>query len=67
MGRITDVNNNQNGLVWSVTLKIGERAGNENSKRKLEWPTDKIVLLLESDMLNNDFQQWVWFPNEEQS
>ena len=39
-----------------MTLKIGERAGNENSKRKLEWPTDKIVLLLESDMLNNDFQ-----------
>ena len=40
-----------------MTLKIGERAGIENSKRKLEWPTDKIVLLLESDMLNNDFQQ----------
>ena len=39
-----------------MTLKIGERAGNENSKRKLEWTTGKIVLLLESDMLNNDFQ-----------
>ena len=49
MGRIIDVNNDQKGFVQSVILKIGERAGNENSKRKLEWPTDKIVLLLESD------------------
>ena len=49
MGKITDVNNDQKGLVWSVKSKIGERAGNENSKRKLERPIDKIVLLLESD------------------
>ena len=49
MGRIIDVNNDQKGLVQSVTLKIGEPAGNENSKYKLEQPTDKIVLLLESD------------------
>ena len=49
MGRITDVNNDQKGLVRSVTSKIGERAGNENSKRKLERPIDKTVLLLESD------------------
>ena len=32
-----------------MTLKMGERAGNENSKRKLERPIDKIALLLESD------------------
>ena len=49
MGRITDVNNDQKGLVWSVMLKIGEHARNENSKCKLEQPIDKIVLLLESD------------------
>ena len=49
MGRITDVNNDQNGFFRSVTLKMGERAGNENSKRKLERPIDKIALLLESD------------------
>ena len=49
MGRITDVNNDQKGLVRSATSKIGERAGDENSKRKLERPIDKIVLLLESD------------------
>ena len=49
MGRVTDVNNDQNGFVRSVTLKMGERAGNENSKRKLERPIDKIALLLESD------------------
>ena len=42
--------------VWfEVTLKIGECAGNENSKRKLERPIDKIVLLLESDN-DNEFQ-----------
>ena len=49
MGRITDVNNDQKGLVWSVMLKIGEHARNENSKCKLEQPFDKTVLLLESD------------------
>ena len=48
MGRIIDVNNDQRGLVRSVTLKIGEYAGNENSKHKLKQPIDKIVLLLES-------------------
>ena len=55
MGRVIDVNNDRKGLVRSVTLKIGERAGNENSKSKLEQPIDKIVLLLESDN-DNEFQ-----------
>ena len=49
MGRITDVNNDQKGLVRSVTLKIGEHAGNENSRCKLEKPIDKIVLLIKSN------------------
>ena len=43
MGRITDVNNDQKGLVH------GEHAGNENSRCKLEQPIDKIVLLIESN------------------
>ena len=55
MWRVIDINNAQKGLVRSVTLKIGEPAGNENSKRKLERPIDKIVLLLEIDNVN-DFQ-----------
>ena len=53
--------NDQKGLVQNVTLKIGECAGNENSKCKLEQPIDKIVLSLESDNVN-DFQEWVPFP-----
>ena len=36
MGRGIDVNNDRKDLVQTVTLKIGESAGNENSKRKLE-------------------------------
>ena len=34
MGRIIDVNNDRKDLVWSVTLKVGERARNENLKKK---------------------------------
>ena len=55
MGRATEVHNDQKGLVRSVTLKIGEHAGNKNTKHKLERPIDKIVLLLGSDNVN-DFQ-----------
>ena len=55
MGKVIDVNNNQKGLLRNVTLKIVERAGDENSKRKLERPIDKTVLLLESGNVN-DFQ-----------
>ena len=55
MGKVTDVSNNQKGLLRNVTLKIVERAGDENSKRKLERPFDKTVLLLESGNVN-DFQ-----------
>ena len=36
--------NDQEGLVQNVTLKIGECAGNENSKCKVEQSIDKIVL-----------------------
>ena len=56
MGRVIDVNIDQKALIRSMTLKIGKRAGNENSKRKLEQSMDNIVLLLESGDVNNDFQ-----------
>ena len=36
-----------------MILKIGERAGNKNSKRELEQPIDKIELLLDSDNVND--------------
>ena len=49
MGRVIDVNNDRKDLVRSVTLKIGEHAGNENSRCKLEKPIDKIVLLIKSN------------------
>ena len=39
--------NDQKGLVQNVTLKIGECAGNENSKCKVEQSIDKIVLFAE--------------------
>ena len=46
-----EVNNDQKGLVWSVTLKTSKRARNVNSKRNF----DKNALLLDSDNVN-DFQ-----------
>ena len=49
MARIIDVNSDKKGLVHSVLLRMGERSGNENSKRELEQPIDKIVLIMGSD------------------
>ena len=46
MARIIGVNTNKKGLVRSVLLRMAERSGNENSKRKWERPIDKIVLIL---------------------
>ena len=54
-GGIIYVNNVQKGLVWSVTLKIGEHAGNGNSKCKLEQPIDKIVLFFKRDNVKFQF------------
>ena len=56
MARIINVNSDKKGLVRSVILRMGERLGNENSKRELERPVDKIVLIMGSDE--------VWFPTE---
>ena len=49
MARIINVNSDKKGLVRSVILRMGERLGNENSKRELERPVDKIVLIMGSD------------------
>ena len=47
--RIINVNIDEKGLVCSAPLCTGEWSGNENSKRELECPIDKIVLILGSD------------------
>ena len=47
--RTIDVNSDKKGLVRSVLLRMGERLASENSKRELERPIDKIVLILGSD------------------
>ena len=49
MARIIDVNSNKKRLARSVLLCMGERSGNENSKRELERPIDKIVLIMGGD------------------
>ena len=49
VARIIDVNSDKKGLVHSVLLLMGERSGNENSKRELERPIGKIVLIMGSD------------------
>ena len=43
MARIIHVNSDEKELVRSVLLRMGKRSGNENSKRELERPIDKIV------------------------
>ena len=49
MARIIDLNSDKKRLVRSALLRMGERSGNENSKRELERPIDKIVLIMGSD------------------
>ena len=49
MARIIDPTSDKKGLVGSVLLRMGERSGNENSKRKLERTIDKTVLIMGSD------------------
>ena len=48
MARII-VNSDKKGLVRSVLLRMGEQSGNDNSKRELERPIVKIVLIMGSD------------------
>ena len=49
MARIIDLNSDKKRLVRSALLRMEERSGNENSKRELERPIDKIVLIMGSD------------------
>ena len=49
MARIINANIEKKGLVCRVLLRTGEQSGNKNSKRELERPIDKIVLILGSD------------------
>ena len=49
MARIINVKSDKKGLARSVILRMGERLGNENSKRELKRPVDKIVLIMGSD------------------
>ena len=48
MARIVYLNSDKKGLVASVLLRMGERSGNENSKREFK-PIGKIVLIMGSD------------------
>ena len=48
MARIIYLNSDKKGLVGSVLLRMGERSGDENSKREFK-PIGKIVLIMGSD------------------
>ena len=50
MARVTATKSDQNGLVRSIYLKIGDRPGREKAKNIVERPVDKIVLFLKSDV-----------------
>ena len=52
MAKVTATKSDQNGLVRSVYLKIGDRPETEKSKIIVERPVDKIVLLLESNVFD---------------
>ena len=47
MAKVTVTKSDQDGLVRSVYLKLGDRPEREKAKNIVEWPVDKIVLLLE--------------------
>ena len=51
MAKVTATKSDQNGLVRSVYLKIGDREETEKSKI-VERPVDKIVLLLEKNVFD---------------
>ena len=52
MAKVTATKSDQNGLVRSVYLKIGDRPETEKSKNIVERPVDKIVLLLENNVFD---------------
>ena len=52
LAKVTATKSDQNGLVRSVYLKIGDRPETEKSKNIVERPVDKIVLLLENNVFD---------------
>ena len=52
MAKVTVTKSDQDGLVRSVFLKIGDRPEREKAKNIVEWPVDKIAFLLESNVFN---------------
>ena len=52
MARVTTTKSDQNELVQSVYLKIGDRPGREKANSIVEQPAAKIELLLKSDMFH---------------
>ena len=52
MAKVTATKSDQNGLVRSVYLKIGDRPETEKSKNIVERPVDQIVLLLENNVFD---------------
>ena len=52
MARVTATKSDQNELVQSVYLKIGDRPGREKVKSIVEQPAAIIELLLKSDMFD---------------
>ena len=57
MGRILEINKDENNAVRSVKLLISKK-GSSFTSPILEWPISKLVLLVDAE--NN-----MWFPNEE--
>ena len=57
MGRILEINKDENNVFWSVKFVIGEKRSNFTS-RILERPISKFVLLVDAEIDT-------WLPNEE--
>ena len=52
MASVTATKSDQNGLVRSIYLKIGDQLGREKAKNIVERPVDKTALLLKSDVFD---------------
>ena len=53
MAKVTATKSDQNGLVRSVYLKIGDRPETEKSKNIVEQPVDKIALFLKNNVFEH--------------
>ena len=52
MAKVTATKSDQNGLVRSVYLKIGDRPERQKAKNTVEQPVDKILFLRESNVFD---------------